>query len=86
MDIAASKKSVRKELERNEQLVVHLKYRESDIARVQKDLTDTLERERDLEENVLVLEQTVEITEQELKFINEASFYHYSLGICDLNN
>lgn len=75
MDIAASKKTVRKELERNEQLVIHLKFRESDIARVQKDLMDTLERERDLEENVSVLEQTVEITEQELNFINEASFY-----------
>ncbi|GFT23766.1 coiled-coil domain-containing protein 40 [Nephila pilipes] len=71
MDIFASKKSVRKELERNEQLLIQLQFRESDIARVEKELQEILERQNDLEENISVLDKTVEITEQELKILNE---------------
>ncbi|KAG8187415.1 hypothetical protein JTE90_009491 [Oedothorax gibbosus] len=75
LDITACKKTVRKEFERNEQLTSQLKFRESDIGRVQKYLTDTLEREKDLEENIYVLGQTVEITEQELALTNEKILY-----------
>ncbi|GFR00637.1 coiled-coil domain-containing protein 40 [Trichonephila clavata] len=71
MDIFASKKSVRKELERNEQLLIQLQFRESDIARVEKELLEMSERQNDLEENITVLDKTIEITEQELKSLNE---------------
>ncbi|XP_015908030.1 coiled-coil domain-containing protein 40 [Parasteatoda tepidariorum] len=69
MDIIAYKKLLRKELERNEQLVLQLQFRESDIGNVQRDLNEIVERENDLAENVSVLDQTVEISEQELKIL-----------------
>ncbi|XP_055953085.1 coiled-coil domain-containing protein 40-like isoform X1 [Argiope bruennichi] len=71
MDISACKKSVRKELERNEHLVFQLQFRESDISRSQKELGEVLEKHNDLEENISVMDRTVEMTEQELKVLND---------------
>ncbi|GBM14666.1 Coiled-coil domain-containing protein 40 [Araneus ventricosus] len=76
MDISACKKSVRKELERNEQLVYQLQFKESDIMRSQKELGEILEKHNDLEENISVMDRTVEITEQELKVLNDNKVLH----------
>ncbi|GIX83554.1 coiled-coil domain-containing protein 40 [Caerostris extrusa] len=71
MDISACKKSVRKELERNEQLVLQLEFKEAEIIRGKTEMRKTLERQADLEENITVLDKTVEINEQELKNLND---------------
>ncbi|XP_054717586.1 coiled-coil domain-containing protein 40-like [Uloborus diversus] len=71
MEILAQKKAVRKELERNESLTSQLQFRDSDIARNHKNLSISEDRASHLEESLSVVEKIVEITENELNFLND---------------
>lgn len=78
MEIASHKKSVRKELERNEMLTVTLQYRESDIARCERELKDAAEKRNSLLEETDVINKIIEMTENELSFLNDVIIYFFT--------
>lgn len=86
MEIASYKKSVRKELERNEMLTVTLQYRESDIARCERELKDADEKKNSLLEETDVIKKIIEMTENELIFLNDVIIYftnfYYDASYC----
>lgn len=88
MEIASYKKSVRKELERNEMLTVTLQYRESDIARCERELKDADEKKNSLLEETDVIKKIIEMTENELIFLNDVIIYftnfYYDASYCFL--
>lgn len=87
MEIASHKKSVRKELERNEMLTVTLQYRESDIARCERELKDADEKKSSLLEETDVIKKIIEMTENELIFLNDVIYFtnfHYHASYCFL--